>query len=63
MAKRVQLKAKRQIVGRSMEGEDLSVDAGKTFYTDERTAKDLLNAGYAEAVEGSKRRSTATAEE
>jgi hypothetical protein len=63
MAKKVKLKAKQQIVGRSMEGEDLAVDAGKTFETDDRTAKDLLNAGYAEMVESPKRRSTATAEE
>jgi len=63
MAKEVKLKAKRQIVGRSLEGVDLSVEAGQTFSTDERTAKDLLNAGYAEMNETRKSRSTATAEE
>lgn len=63
MAKSIKLKAKQQIVGRTLEGEDLSVESGKTFSVDERTAKDLLNAGYAEAVESKRQRSTATEEE
>lgn len=50
MAKKVKLKAKRQILGRTVEGEPMSFQRDETFEVDEFTAKDLLNAGYAEAV-------------
>ena len=63
MAKQVKLRAKQQILGRSLRDEDLSVEAGKEFSTDEETAKDLLNAGYAEPVQSTKKRETATSEE
>lgn len=46
----VRLRAKRGIYGRSLEGRELTCRAGQEFETDNRTAADLLNAGYAEPV-------------
>lgn len=48
--KRVKLRALTAVNGRSIEGEDMNYVSGQVFEVDAATAKDLLNAGFVEAV-------------